>query len=178
MFFSNTCNAFNSNVWAGSGSGVGAGVTLPPEEDPPPDVLPPPVDPPLLSPLVFVVVSVTFPVLSTLEVVSFATSCVPAGVVTLITSVVSFFTATCAFSPVVSTLLPSAPLERFNEISVAAFTSTGVLEVTSAPFAVSSTLTGMAVVVFPSTATFAGALTATSPTVPSTARLTSTAASI
>ena len=74
MFFSNTCNAFNSNVWAGSGSGVGAGVTLPPEEDPPPDVLPPPVDPPLLSPLVFVVVSVTFPVLSTLEVVSFATS--------------------------------------------------------------------------------------------------------
>lgn len=107
----------------------GVGVTLPPEDE-----LPPVAPPPLLA-SVLSATSVTFPALSTFEVVSFATSLLPAGVVTVTACVVSFFTVTSALSDVVSTLLPSAPLVRFSAIGAAAFTSTGVLEVTFAPAA-------------------------------------------
>ena len=144
----------------------GVGVTLPPEEE-----LPPVAPPPLLA-SVLSATSVTFPALSTFEVVSFATSLLPAGVVTVTACVVSFFTVTSALSDVVSTLLPSAPLVRFSAIGAAAFTSTGVLEVTFAPAAFSFTVTGTAAVVFPSTVTFTGASIVMPERVPSTTSFT------
>lgn len=87
----------------------------------PEEELPPVAPPPLLA-SVLSATSVTFPALSTFEVVSFATSLLPAGVVTVTACVVSFFTVTSALSDVVSTLLPSAPLVRFSVIGAAAFT--------------------------------------------------------